>query len=71
MTEFERTADEMEGHLEDMERASRRVEERIDDTRADWQRKQADPNVPGADQPDDDQLDRRPPPDEMQRQGPG
>ena len=69
--EHERAADEMEGTLEDMETASHAVEEHIDEARDDWRRKQADPNVPGAEQPDHDQLDRRPAPDGMQRQGPG
>ena len=37
-----------ERDLEEMEERSQRLEEEIDDAREDWERKKADPSVPGA-----------------------
>lgn len=51
-------ADELEGQADDMQRASEKLEQGISETRDEWRRKQADPSVPGADEADDDQLDR-------------
>ena len=52
MTEEERDHEakvqEAERELADMEQRSEQVEERIDETRDDWEAKKADPNVPGA-----------------------
>lgn len=56
--DHQRRADELEGEADDMQRAGDRLEEDISQTRDDWRRKQADPGVPGADEADDDQLDR-------------
>lgn len=44
----ERAADAAERELEQMQQQADRLGEDIDATRADWQRKQADPGVPGA-----------------------
>jgi hypothetical protein len=41
MTEYEQTADELEER-------SKKLGEEITDVREDWERKRADPNVPGA-----------------------
>lgn len=46
-------ADELEREADDMQRASDRLEKEIGETREDWRRKQADPAVPGADEPGD------------------
>lgn len=51
-------ADELESQADDMQRASGKLEKNISETRDDWRRKQADPAVAGADETDDDQLDR-------------
>jgi hypothetical protein len=45
MSEFEREADELEERSE-------RLGEQIADTREEWKRKQADPGVPGAQDPE-------------------
>jgi hypothetical protein len=68
MEDHDRMADGLERELDDMERTSDRLGENIDEVRADWRRKQQDANVPGADQPDDDQLEEQPPPGEMERE---
>lgn len=41
-------ADRAEAELADMERRSERLEGDIQSTRSDWERKKADPAVPGA-----------------------
>jgi hypothetical protein len=41
-------AEEMEAELADMEHRSDEVGEEIDDARSDWEAKQADDSVPGA-----------------------
>jgi len=46
--DYEKQADAAERKLADMEERSDQVEERIDDTRKDWEAKVADPAVPGA-----------------------
>lgn len=48
MSEHEDRADAMERDLHDMEARSERLEHEIEDTREDWERKKADPGVPGA-----------------------
>jgi hypothetical protein len=45
-SDMERGADEMESHKDE-------VGERVERTRAEWKRKQQDPQVPGADPADD------------------
>lgn len=44
MTESE----DMERDLDDMEKRSERLEDEIEATREDWERKKRDPSVPGA-----------------------
>jgi hypothetical protein len=48
MSEHDPKADELEREVEDMEERSERLDDEIDDAREDWERKQRDPNVPGA-----------------------
>ena len=40
--------DRIDAELDDMERRSERLEDQIDETRRDWERKKADDSVPGA-----------------------
>jgi hypothetical protein len=49
--EHERQADDLERETEQMEEQSERVGEHIDETKRDWEAKEDDPSVPGA-QPD-------------------
>ena len=65
MTEgYEQKADEAERELADMEERGQRVEEHIDAARKDWERKQADPAVPGAEgDPEPAEEGELPPPD--------
>jgi hypothetical protein len=56
--DYQEHADELEAEVDSLHRQGERVEQEIAHTREDWKRKQADPAVPGADEPDDDQLDR-------------
>jgi hypothetical protein len=49
--EHEEQADRMERDAERMEHESGRIGEHIDETRRDWEAKEQDPSVPGA-QPD-------------------
>ena len=51
MTEHDEKAQQLEREAEDLEERSDRVGEHIDDTRRDWESKEQDPSVPGA-QPD-------------------
>jgi hypothetical protein len=53
MTEHDEKAQQLEREAEDLEEQSDRVGEHIDDTRRDWESKEQDPSVPGA-QPDPD-----------------
>jgi hypothetical protein len=41
-------SEEPERELEDMEERADRLEHEIDEAREDWERKKADPQVPGA-----------------------
>jgi hypothetical protein len=52
--EYEEQADRMEEDAERMEEHSDKLGERISDVESDWERKEQDPTVPGA-QPDDDE----------------
>jgi hypothetical protein len=45
---------ELEADAADLEERGREVDERIEDTRSDWERKKEDSTVPGA-QPSDDE----------------
>jgi hypothetical protein len=53
MTEHDEEAQQLEREAQDLEEHSDRVGERIDETRRDWESKEQDPSVPGA-QPDPD-----------------
>jgi hypothetical protein len=46
--EHERQADRLEHEAERMERETDRLEEQIDETRREWEAKEQDPGVPGA-----------------------
>jgi hypothetical protein len=59
MTENDPRADELERELDKMQERTDDLEEEIGDARDDWERKKADPGVPGA-VPDDDE---EPPPE--------
>jgi len=59
--EHEEQADRMEQEAERMERHSDQLEERIDDVQEDWERKERDASVPGA----------QPGPDEEEESVPG
>jgi hypothetical protein len=48
MSEHERTADDLEREVDDMQEQHDRVEGEISDARQDWRSKQADGSVPGA-----------------------
>jgi len=48
VSEHEERADELEAEAEDMQKRTDRLEDEIDDVRDDWERKKADPSVPGA-----------------------
>jgi hypothetical protein len=52
--EHEEQAEEMERDADRMEHDSDRVGEHIDDARKEWEAKEQDPSVPGA-QPDEDE----------------
>jgi hypothetical protein len=52
--EHEERAEELEREAEDMEDRSERVGEHIEETRREWEAKEDDPAVPGA-QPDPDE----------------
>ena len=41
-------SEEPERELEDMEERADRLEDEIDEARQDWERKKADPQIPGA-----------------------
>jgi hypothetical protein len=46
--ESEERADEAEADADEMEEESERLADEIDEVRGDWERKKADPTVPGA-----------------------
>jgi predicted nucleic acid-binding Zn-ribbon protein len=54
MTEHDERAGELEHEADDMEERAERLEEEIGDVKEDWERKKADPSVPGAQDEDDD-----------------
>ncbi len=59
----QRQADELDRDLDEMEERSERLEDEISDARKDWEKKQADPSVPGAVDEDSDSGD--PPPEQQ------
>ena len=48
MSEHDREADRLEHEIDEMQERSDRLEGEIEHTRADWERKKRDPDVPGA-----------------------
>jgi hypothetical protein len=50
-TDHERLADKLEEELRKLERHSEEVEREVKEARDDWERKRADPGVPGAPAP--------------------
>jgi hypothetical protein len=61
----EQAKEEADREVADLEERSEQVGERIDETRKDWEAKQADDAVPGAvGDPDDDDRGSDDPPDE-------
>lgn len=62
MPEHEDTARDMERNLADLEARSERLEQEIDETREDWERKKRDPSVPGA-AGDPERAEGGPPPE--------
>ena len=48
MTEHEKTPDDLERDVEEMEERSERLEHEIEAARDDWEAKKRDPSVPGA-----------------------
>jgi hypothetical protein len=56
VTEYDDRADELEGKADKMEEESERVSGSIGDARDDWESKQADQTVPGAQEDLEEQL---------------
>jgi predicted nucleic acid-binding Zn-ribbon protein len=55
MTEHEERAQTLDDELDDMQERTEELEGEISEARKDWERKKADPGVPGAPpDPDDD-----------------
>jgi hypothetical protein len=74
MSEHDERADELEGEADKMEKESERVGGNIDDARDDWESKQADPSIPGAQgDPDEeeDEVTEREESDQLPEEGPG
>jgi hypothetical protein len=63
--EHEEQAREMERDAEEMEEHSDKVGERIDETRREWQAKEQDPSIPGAQPEESDQLPEEGPPEQV------
>jgi hypothetical protein len=61
--EHDEQADRMEREADRMEHESERVGEHIDETRREWESKEQDPAVPGA-QPDEDEQEESAPGEE-------
>ena len=60
-TDPEELADKLEEEADDLERHGDELGRRTDDVSQDWQRKRADPGVPGAPPPEGDGDDDGPP----------
>jgi hypothetical protein len=56
-TDPEELADHLEDEADDLERRSEKLGEQTDDVAQDWERKRADPSVPGANPPADEEHD--------------
>ena len=59
MSEHDERADELEREAEEMQERVARLEDETDEVSKDWERKKADPGVPGAvcENDDDDSTD--------------
>ena len=57
MTDHNERAKDLDRELDEMEERSDELGAEIDDAREDWERKKADPSVPGAPGDDDDSED--------------
>lgn len=68
MDEYERVADDLRREGDHMQKGADSLEGRIREVRSDWERKQNDPAVPGADNSANDQADSDPPPGGMERE---
>lgn len=56
----ERAAQDLESELEEMERKAERLGDEVDETRADWRRKQSDETIPGAEPPESEPSESEP-----------
>lgn len=57
-TDPEKLADKLEQDADDLEQRSDELESRTEDVSQEWERKRADPGVPGAQPPAGDNEDR-------------
>ena len=55
--EHEEQADRLEKEADKLEEFSEEVGDRIDETRDDWQAKESDASVPGAQEPDEEKVE--------------
>jgi hypothetical protein len=62
--EHEERADELEREADKLEQHAEQIGQRIEDTRSEWESKQQDPNVPGA------QMSEREESDQLPEEGP-
>ena len=73
--EHEERAERLEQDVEQLEEQSERVDEHIRETREDWERKEEDSSVPGAQpDPDEESIVTETPPeesDQLPEEGPG
>ena len=63
--EHDEQAEEMEHDAERMEHESERVGDHIDEARREWEAKEQDPSVPGAQPEESDQLPEEAPADQV------
>ena len=72
--EHEERADQLEREADKLEEHSQEVGQRIEDTRSEWESKQQDPNVPGAqmsEREESDQLPEEAPSEQVPEDDPG
>jgi hypothetical protein len=62
--EYEKRTEELEREADELEQHTEQVGKRIEDTRKEWESKQEDPNVPGA------QMSEREESDQLPEEGP-
>jgi hypothetical protein len=53
----ERSADDLDREVADLEQSAEKVQDNIDETRSDWNAKKDDPAVPGAAPDPEDRID--------------